>query len=151
MGMFVPVSFLLGHPVYWYYATVAVLCFWSTVWYFEVLYNQKNFRTAKHKCWLPGHLVSCNTHEIRHRTHAWCMRVYNTPLGPVTSTCVSQCQSTLWDCIVEPFLWSSFTVTVGKVIDSILLMLMSGILRQNTPYKDNVPLLIQILLCIYLY
>ncbi len=38
----------------------------------------KNFNNVKHKCWLLGHRVS---------------RIYNTPVGPVTSTCVSQCRS----------------------------------------------------------
>ena len=33
------------------------------------------------------------THEIRCRTHGWRMRIYNTPVGPVTSTCFSQCRS----------------------------------------------------------
>ncbi len=39
---------------------------------------------------LLGHRVSRNTRKMRCCTHVWRLRVYNTPVGPVTSTCVSQ-------------------------------------------------------------
>ncbi len=58
----------------------------------------------------PGKLWQCETQVftgywaiVYHVIHAKyaaectrCMRIYNTPVGPVTSTCVSQCQSILW-------------------------------------------------------
>ncbi len=54
----------------------------------DLYYYQKNFNNVKHKCWLLGHRVSCNTRERRCCTHAWRLHLYNTPVGPVTSTCV---------------------------------------------------------------
>ena len=71
------------------------------------------------KCWLLGHRVSRNTCEIRCWTHALRMHIFNTPVGPVTSTCVSYCQSISWlsesesnnvlhDTIVTLICWSTF-------------------------------------------
>ncbi len=45
------------------------------------------------ECLLLGHRVSRNTRETRCCTHAWRLRIYNLPVGPVTSTCVSQCRT----------------------------------------------------------
>ncbi len=59
--------------------------------YQRLLYDQTNFGTVKHNCCLLGHRVSRNTRETRCCTNAWRLRIYNTPVGPVTSTCVSQC------------------------------------------------------------
>ncbi len=60
----------------------------------QLLYDKTNFGTVKHNCWLLGHRVSRNTRETRCCKHAWRLRIYNTPVGPVTvtSTCVSQCR-----------------------------------------------------------
>ncbi len=49
---------------------------------------------------LLGHRVSRNTRKTRCCTHAWRLRIYNTPVGPVTSTCVSQCRSSFGSTIV---------------------------------------------------
>ena len=68
----------------------------------SLLFNQKNFGNVEHRSWLLGHRVLPNTREIHRRTHAWRMRIYNTSVRPVTSTCVSQCRSSsgwIIDCI----------------------------------------------------
>ncbi len=74
-----------------------------------VLYDQTNFGTVKHNCWLLGHRVSRNTRETRCCTHAWCLRIYNTPVGPVTSTCVSQCRTIMCQIIVTSMCLPVFT------------------------------------------
>ncbi len=55
------------------------------VYVVSLLFNQKNFGNVKHKCWLLGHRVSNTPPNAR--------VYYNTPVSPVTSTCVSQCRS----------------------------------------------------------
>ncbi len=49
-----------------FYNQTLELTTWTS-WY--LLYDQTNFGTAKHNCWLLGRRVSRNTRKIRSRTH----------------------------------------------------------------------------------
>ncbi len=88
---------------------------------YRLLYDQKNFNNVKHKCWLLGLRVSRNTHETRCCTHTWPLRIYNTPVSPVTSTCVSQCRSSFGSTIhslhvVNKISWSTDIARLSKLV-----------------------------------
>ena len=66
---------------------------WSLLSVVLILSISKYFGNVKHKFWLPGLLVCCNYACIMYAFGSVFRVHYEIHGGPVTSTCVSHCQS----------------------------------------------------------